>query len=109
MSTIRRFDAATLELETKERPESDAEVASYKVYTNETGDQYHGVWQAAPGTHTNLPGQETVYILQGKATVTGTSGDSIDVAAGDIVVIDAGEVATWTIQETIRKVFVVNK
>ncbi|MDA2893333.1 cupin domain-containing protein [Mycolicibacterium sp. BiH015] len=96
-------------LETKPRPESDAEVSSSKVYINDTGSQYHGVWQAAPGRHANLPGQETVFILEGKATVSGTTGDVVDVAAGDIVVIDAGEVATWEVQETIRKFFVVNK
>ncbi|OBC10928.1 hypothetical protein A5784_36110 [Mycobacterium sp. 852013-50091_SCH5140682] len=67
------------------------------------------MWQAEPGTHGNLPGQETVYVLSGKATVSGENGDSIDVSAGDLVFVDAGEVATWTVHETLRKVFVINQ
>ena len=110
MPTLHKYDAATLELESKPRPDSDADTWAQRVYTNDTGSQYHGIWQAAPGTHANLPGQETVYVLSGKATVTGTvSGTSVDVKAGDIVVVDEGEVVTWNIHETIRKVFVVNK
>ncbi len=109
MSTIRKFDPMTIELEEKPRPESDATVRSERLYGNDAETQFHGVWEAEPGTHTNLPGQETVVILAGKATVTGESGDSIDVAAGDLVFIDAGEVATWKVHETIRKVFVINK
>lgn len=109
MATIRKFDPLTIELEEKPRPDSDAGVRAERLYTNEAGNQFHGVWQAEPGTHANLPGQETVVILAGKATVTGESGDSIDVAAGDLVFIDAGEVATWKVHETIRKVFVINQ
>lgn len=109
MSTIRKFDPKTVELDPAPRDDSDAAVYSKSLYANDSETQFHGIWQAEPGTHANLPGQETVVILAGKATVTGQNGNSIDVEAGDLVFIDAGEVATWTIHETIRKVFVVNK
>lgn len=108
MTTIRKYDPLTLVLEDKPRPDSDAAVRAQRLYTNGAETQFHGVWQAEPGTHANLPGQETVVILAGKATVTGQSGDSVDVAAGDLVLIDAGEIATWTVHETLRKVFVIN-
>ena len=109
MAGIRKFEAATLELDSKPRPDSDAETWARRVYQNEDESQYHGVWQAAPGTHANLPGQETVYVVSGKATVSGTNGNSVEVSAGDIVVVDVGEIATWTVHETVRKVFIVNK
>lgn len=107
-TTIRKFDPKTVEVEAKPRDDSDAEVWSNRLYTNDEGNQFHGVWQAAPGTHANIPGQETVVILSGRATVTGENGDSVDVAAGDLVFIDAGEVTSWQVHETIRKVFVIN-
>ncbi|MGW4101114.1 cupin domain-containing protein [Mycobacterium sp. NPDC004974] len=108
MATIRKFDPVTIDLEDKPRPDSDAAVRLQRLYANAEDTQFHGVWQAEPGTHANLPGQETVVILAGKATVSGQNGDSIDVAAGDLVFIDAGEVTTWKVHETIRKVFVIN-
>jgi uncharacterized cupin superfamily protein len=108
MATIRKLDPKTIDLTLKPRDDSDADVWAERLYANEGQNQFHGVWQAAPGIHANLPGQETVVILSGRATVTGEGGDSIEVAAGDLVFIDAGEVATWKVHETIRKVFVIN-
>jgi uncharacterized cupin superfamily protein len=107
-TTIRKLDPTKIDLEAKPRDDSDAEVWATRLYTNDQENQFHGVWQAAPGTHANLPGQETVVILSGKATVTGQNGDAVDVSAGDLVFIDAGEVTTWKVHETIRKVFVIN-
>ncbi len=109
MATIRKVNPKTIELPSKPREDSDAEVWAERLYANDQDTQFHGVWQAAPGTHSNLPGQETVVILSGRATVTGESGNSVEVGEGDLVFIDAGEVATWNVHETIRKVFVINK
>jgi uncharacterized protein len=109
MSTIRKFDPTAVDLESAAREDSDAPTASNRLYTSPDGNQFHGVWQAEPGTHANLPGQETVVVLSGRATVSGEKGDSIDVGPGDLVFVDAGEVATWTVHETLRKVFVINK
>ncbi len=109
MSTIRKFDPKTVEVTAAPREDSNAAVYSNRLYANDAETQFHGIWKAEPGVHANLPGQETVVVLEGKATVTGQNGDSIDVAAGDLVFVDAGEVATWTVHETLRKVFVINK
>lgn len=108
MSSIRKFDPKTIAVESKPRDDSDAQVWANRLYTSPDEKQFHGVWQAAPGVHANLPGQETVVVLEGRATVTGQNGASIDVAAGDLVFVDAGEVATWTVHEQLRKVFVIN-
>jgi uncharacterized cupin superfamily protein len=109
MATIRKVNPKTIELGAKPREDSDAEVWAERLYANDQDNQFHGVWQAAPGTHANLPGQETVVILSGSATVTGEGGDSVEVGEGDLVFIEPGEVATWKVHETLRKVFVINK
>lgn len=108
MTTLHKFNPLNVELELKPRDDSNADVWAKRLYTNDEENQFHGIWQAAPGVHANLPGQETVVILQGSATVTGQDGQQIDVKAGDLAFVDAGEVATWTVHETIRKVFVIN-
>ena len=108
MANIRRFDPTAVPVEPVERPESDANVWTNRMYTSEDGRQFHGVWQADPGVHANIPGQETVVVLSGRATVTDAEGTSIDVGPGDLVFLDAGAVTTWTVHEQLRKVFVIN-
>ncbi|MET3934834.1 cupin domain-containing protein [Arthrobacter sp. OAP107] len=108
MATLHKYNPLDIALELKPRDDSNAEVWSQRLFTSEDEKQFHGVWQAAPGVHANLPGQETVVILEGRATVSGLNRESIDVAAGDLVFVDAGEVATWTVHEQLRKVFVIN-
>ncbi|MCW1824422.1 hypothetical protein A5731_00870 [Mycolicibacterium conceptionense] len=106
MSAIKRFDPITLPLFESDRPGSTAPVRSARVFSD--GGQAHGVWEAEPGVHMDYRGQETVVILSGRATVKGESGDTVEVGPGDLVVVDPGEGTTWTVHETIRKVFVVN-
>lgn len=108
IKTIKKYDPLTVEVEQSPRDDSNASVWANKLFTNEAADQHHGIWQADPGIHANLPGQETVVVLQGRATVTNQAGDSIDVGPGDLVFVDPGEVATWTVHERLRKVFVIN-
>lgn len=108
MSTIRKFDPTAIEVAPAPREDSNAEVWAKRLFTSPDEKQYHGIWKAAPGVHANLPGQETVVVLEGRATVTAASGESIEVGPGDLVFVDAGEVATWTVHETLRKVFVIN-
>ena len=108
MPTLHKYNPRDIQLELKPREDSNADVWAERLFSSEDDKQFHGVWQAAPGVHANLPGQETVVILEGRATVTAQSGDSIDVTAGDLVFVDAGEVATWTVHEQLRKVFVIN-
>lgn len=103
---ITRYDPMTVGLTETDRPASTAPVRSAVVFTE--GNQRHGIWEAEPGVHREYGGPETVVILQGRATVEGSSGTTVDVGPGDLVVVDAGEQTIWTVHEKIRKVFVVN-
>lgn len=105
---IHKYDPNAVEVTAVEREDSDAQTWSNRMYINKDENQFHGIWQADPGVHANLPGQETVVILRGRATVSNEKGESIEVGPGDLVFVDEGEVATWTVHEQLRKVFVIN-
>ncbi|BCI55622.1 hypothetical protein NIIDNTM18_49000 [Mycolicibacterium litorale] len=104
---INRYDPLTVDLTEADRPASTAPVRSVSLYAD--GGQKHGVWEAEPGVHREYQGQETVVILTGRATVEGSSGITVDVGPGDLVIVDPGEKTTWTVHEKIRKVFIVNQ
>ena len=104
---IKRYDPLTVELAETDRPESTAPVRSAVLYAE--GGQKHGVWEAEPGVHSDYQGQETVVILQGRATVAGESGQTVEVGQGDVFICQPGEKMTWTVHEKIRKVFVINR
>jgi uncharacterized cupin superfamily protein len=106
MPAINKYDLMTVNLTDIERDASSAPNRAVRLYENESGISYLGVWEAEPGTHSEYLGPETVYILQGRATITGGSGQAVEVTAGDFVVIDAGEKMDWEVHETIRKIFV---
>ncbi len=102
---IKRYDPLTVELAESERP-GNPPARSAVLYTAD--GQKHGVWEAEPGVHSGYQGQETVVILQGRATVTGESGQTVEVGQGDVFICQPGEKMTWTVHEKVRKVFVIN-
>lgn len=48
---------------------------------------------------------EKAYILEGKAKVKARAGQEVEFGAGDLVVFPQGLHCTWTVVETIRKVY----
>ena len=105
----RHLSAADAELLPKQKPsEACGEISSLVVY--EQGGHMQGLWQMTPGVIAQVPGQETVVILQGKAEVTlDKTGETFSLKAGDVFVLDSHETATWHVSETVRKFFVVNR
>lgn len=104
---IRRYEPLSVELTESNRVSSTAPVRSVTLFAD--GSQQHGVWEAEPGVHRDYQGQETVVVLQGRATVEGGSGAKVDVGPGDMVIVQPGEKTVWTVHEKIRKVFIVNQ
>lgn len=106
MPAIQKYDPMTVELATSQREASTAATRSVRLHANDADQLYLGVWQAEPGFHREYVGPESVYILQGRATITGGSGQKVEIKAGDFVVVEAGEKMDWEVHETIRKIFV---
>ena len=68
-----------------------------------------GIWEVTPGTFSSTRDgyHEICQILSGKATITEANGRTFDVEQGTLFVTPAGWVGTWTVHETLRKVWVV--
>ena len=92
---------------TPRRCEEQGDTASLRVWATPT--QRHGIWQMTPGVLPDVQGPETVVVLSGSAIVRIHPEErDYELSAGDVFVIDAGETATWTVLETVRKFFVIN-
>ena len=70
-----------------------------------------GVWECTPGGWPieNRPDSETVRILSGRARLTDAGGSSVELSAGDVLVLPKGWSGRWDILETVRKYYAVAK
>ena len=65
-----------------------------------------GVWQCTPGRFEyTYPGDEICTLLEGRIQLVCEDGKIHNYTAGDTFYMRKGEVATWTVIETIRKIF----
>lgn len=64
-----------------------------------------GIWEITPGVVTDVEVDEMFVVLSGRATIQIDGGDTLEVGPGDVVLLDPGERTTWTVHETLRKVF----
>ncbi|HET8896468.1 MAG TPA: cupin domain-containing protein [Protaetiibacter sp.] len=66
-----------------------------------------GVWEITPGVVRDVEEHEVFVVLSGRATIAFESGlEPIEVRAGSVVRLAAGMRTTWTVHETLRKVYV---
>ena len=75
------------------------------VALGEFGDTEVGIWEMTPGTATDVEVDEVFIVLSGRARVEFSDRPAIEVGAGDIVRLEAGMATTWTVAETLRKVY----
>lgn len=67
-----------------------------------------GVWEITPGVVSDIEEEEIFVVLSGHATVAFENGqEPIEVRAGSVVRLAAGMATTWTVHETLRKVYVI--
>ncbi len=65
-----------------------------------------GVWQHSVGTSTDVEADEVFVVLKGRATIEVANGPTLEVGPGDIGILQRGAETTWTVHETLRKVYV---
>ncbi len=65
-----------------------------------------GVWEMSPGTATDVEVDEVFVVLSGSASVSFEDGESVELRAGSVVRLRAGEHTTWVVRETLRKIYV---
>ena len=66
-----------------------------------------GIWQHSPGTSTDVEADEVFVVLSGQATVHIDGAPALHVGPGDVAFLPAGARTTWTVHETLRKVYIV--
>lgn len=74
---------------------------------HDSDDLAVGVWQHSTGVSTDVEADEVFVVLSGRATVEVADGPTLEVGPGDVGMLPAGARTTWTVHETLRKVYVV--
>jgi uncharacterized cupin superfamily protein len=64
-----------------------------------------GVWEMTPGTATDVEVDEVFVVLSGSATVEFEDGTVLELGPSSTVRLRAGDRTTWTVRETLRKVY----
>ena len=68
-----------------------------------------GIWEVTPGTFSSTREgyDEICQILSGTATITEVGGTTFEIGPGSLFVTPAGWEGSWTVHETLRKMWVV--
>lgn len=64
-----------------------------------------GVWEMTPGTASDVEVDEVFVVLSGSATVEFDDGSVLELRPCTTVRLRAGDRTTWTVHETLRKVY----
>jgi hypothetical protein len=71
------------------------------------GDTEIGIWEMSIGTATDTEEDEVFVVVSGRASIHFAADDrTIVVGPGDVVRLTAGMQTTWTVTETLRKIYV---
>jgi uncharacterized cupin superfamily protein len=84
---------------------SSAVLSTSQATLARLGDVEIGLWEASPGTDTDVEADEVFLVLSGRARVTFADGGSIDLAPGVLVRLHAGDQTTWEVTERLRKLY----
>jgi uncharacterized cupin superfamily protein len=74
---------------------------------HEAEDLGVGLWQHSTGVSTDVESDEIFVVLSGRATVEVADGPTLELGPGDVGLLPVGARTTWTVHETLRKVYVV--
>ena len=75
---------------------------------DDTGDREIGIWEMTPGTATDTEADELFVVLSGRATIAfeDPSLPDLEIGPGSVVRLAEGMRTTWTVTETLRKVYI---
>ena len=75
------------------------------MWQSDDGQLFNGVWHCTPGAFYLDNADETVCLIEGRATVTPEGGDPVQLEAGDTAFLPEGSRSLWEIHETVKKAF----
>jgi uncharacterized cupin superfamily protein len=89
--------------------EGDPRTADGEIARSPDGSLVTGVWTCTPGRMTDVESDETFVVLEGRATIESEGQEPVEVGPGDVCILPAGARTTWTVHETLRKVYVIRE
>jgi len=103
--------AASLSLPSDALPDEQVRAGAPRtrfVDLDESDDRVVGVWEHTPGVSTDVESDEVFVVVAGAGTLefTDPALPPIELRPGTIVRLTDGMRTTWTIRETLRKVYV---
>ncbi|WP_332603571.1 cupin domain-containing protein [Arthrobacter sp. S2(2024)] len=112
-TSVTLHDAAGVELGPF-RPKPTAltdgvEEASLTVWDSPDGRANAGVWECTPGSFSGRRDgySEVCQLLSGRVTVEPNEGESVELIAGDTLVMPDGWTGVWHVHETVRKTYII--
>lgn len=78
------------------------------VVLDDTGDREVGIWEMTPGVATDTEADELFVVLWGAAVIAfdDPSLPDLPIGPGSVVRLAEGMSTTWTVTETVRKVYI---
>lgn len=102
-------DAAAVPLTYRDLPADQIISGTARVGTAELGQLAEcniGIWEMSPSVTTDIEADEFFIVLSGAGTVTFADGSpAMQLKPGTIGHLSAGTATTWSVTETLRKVY----
>ncbi|MBW8484278.1 cupin domain-containing protein [Actinomadura parmotrematis] len=90
---------------TAEPDGASAALSTAHTVLHESGPLEIGVWEAGPGTDTDVEADEVFLVLAGTGTVTFDDGSVLTLNPGALVHLRAGDRTTWHLTTRLRKLY----
>jgi len=104
-------DAASMQLTYQDLPAQQTVAGAPRVGSavlGQLGACTIGVWEISPSVSTDIEADEFFIVLSGAATVSFTDGAApLHLRAGSVGHFQAGAATTWSVSQTLRKVYIV--
>ena len=75
------------------------------LWSSDDGRILRGVWEITEGVVTDVEEDELFVVVSGRATVEVEGGETLELEPGTLGILARGARTTWTVHETLRKVF----
>ena len=84
-------------------------VSNRVLWESVDGHRVCGIWEMTPGVVADTESDEMFVVHRGKATIRINDGKEYSIEAGSVGIFAHGTKTVWTVHETLRKAYTINK
>jgi uncharacterized protein len=92
-------------LEAEQIVSGQPEVSGLVLHASPDERVERGIWQHTPGISTDVEADELFVVISGRASIAIEDGSTLEVGPGSVAVLREGDHTTWTVHETLRKIY----